>query len=133
MPERFIPLSEDEQKFAEVVDRVFTDQAFAKRMLREPAGALAQAGYQLTTQQKDAIKRAQAIEDVSLTIPKVKPVVRILTKGTKPVVRVVTKGTSPVVSVVTNTVVAVRESRGPMLEVVPEEKTTTRGQRPERK
>ncbi len=115
MPTRFIPMSDDEQKFAALIDRVFTDQKFAQSMRDDPVHALQSAGYALTAQQKEALKNPKVFttsgaED-AVALSFVRPAVRILTRGTRPVVRVVTKGTQPVVQVVANTVVSVEEAK----------------------
>ena len=129
MPTRYIPMSDDEQKFAALVDRVFSDQAFAKTMQSDPANALTQAGFKLTAQQTAALKSHKALVlpdggDQFMAFPLTRPVVNIITKGTKPVVRVVTKGTQPAVQVAVNTVVAVQESTAHPLQEVPEETKT---------
>ena|ERR1700688_4074537 len=134
MPVRYIPVSEDEQKFAALVDRVFTDQHFAKSMQETPAAALEKAGYSLTAAQKQTLATAHAAHvtipqaEGSLAFPLVRPVVSVITRGTRPVVSVVTKGTQPVVSVAVNTILAVEAAAThPELEVVAEEKRLTRG------
>ena len=132
MPTRYIPMSEDEQKFATLVERVFTDQSFANSMQSDPAKALGEAGYQLTEAQKAKLKSQKATEFsehmsnmmAGAEVPAVslvRPVVSIITKGTRPAVSVVTKGTQPVVSVAVNTVVKVEESQVPAIQEAPEE------------
>jgi hypothetical protein len=128
MPEQYIPQSEEEQKFGELVERIFSDPKFANSMRTNPERALKSAGYELSAKQRKALAKPNIYDkfetpELSVNISIVKPVVRILTKGTKPVVRVVTKGTQPAVSVVTGTIVAVRESTSPTLEVVGEKPT----------
>jgi hypothetical protein len=113
MPTRFIPLSEDEQKFGKLIDRVFTDEAFAKAMRTDAVSALETAGYHLTPAQAHVVKAggattvAAADPDVAIAFPLTKPLVNIITRGTKPAVRVATKGTQPVVSVAINSVVSI--------------------------
>jgi hypothetical protein len=137
MPDRYIPISEDEQKFGALLERVLTDEKFAQELRERPVVALQQAGYHLTERDKKVIESqriaedtelAQGVTDVTeLAFPLTKPVVSILTKGTKPVVRVVTKGTQPAVSVAVNTVIAVRESTAPPLIVDKGEAEKERG------
>jgi hypothetical protein len=120
MPTRYIPMSEDEQKFAALLDQIFTDQNFAKAMQTDPAKALSRAGYELTAAQAERLRRAKLSETPDLggdtmAFPLTRPLVSVLTKGTKPVVRVVTKGTQPAVQVAVNTVIAVQESKAPEL------------------
>jgi len=103
-------VSDQEQQFGELVQRVFNDPAFAKSMQQHPAEALKQAGYHLTPEQIKAISETKTVSGEALNISIVRPVVNIITKGTKPVVTVVTKGTQPVVSVVTGTVVVAKEA-----------------------
>ena len=91
MATRTVQLSSEEKKFVAVVDRVMTDPEFAKRMQDDPATALTSAGYKLTPAQKRALanpKSASQVDAEMLRIPTVRPVVRILTKGTQPVVQV---------------------------------------------
>jgi putative modified peptide len=114
MPTRFIPITEDEQQFSKLLERIITDKAFAKEMQSQPAEALQKAGYQLTKQQAQGLKSAKLAPAVSgpgaeaqLAFPLTRPVVSIITRGTRPVVSVVTKGTQPVVSVAVNTILAV--------------------------
>lgn len=135
MPTRYVPMSEDEQKFAALVERVFSDPAFAKAMQTDPAKALAGAGYQLTAAQTAQLKSPKPAEIPGLDLEQlaaapaaslIRPVVNIITKGTKPVVRVITKGTAPAVNVVTNTTVAVEESRAHPLQELPEESNPPR-------
>jgi hypothetical protein len=132
MPTRYIPMSDDEQKFAALVERVFSDQSFANSMQSDPAKALAQAGYHLSETQREQLKRQKSNEIsehlnralAGAEVPAislVRPVVSIVTKGTRPAVSVVTKGTQPAVSVVVNTVVAVEESRAHPIQEATEE------------
>jgi|ERR1044071_4250041 hypothetical protein len=129
MPTRYIPISDDEQKLAGVIERIFKDQNFARAMESNPAQALESAGYKLTQHEKDSLKqapqvvRAAGTEDAIHLAAFVRPVVSIITRGTRPAVSVVTKGTQPVVSVVTGTVVAVQEAKAPhLMESAEEEK-----------
>jgi hypothetical protein len=114
MPTRFIPISEDEQKIAALIDRVFTDQKFAQSMHKDPVHALQSAGYTLTDQQKEKLQHptvftSSGSEDaVGLSL--IRPAVRILTRGTRPVTNVITKGTQPAVQVAVNSVIAVKAS-----------------------
>lgn len=127
MPERYIPMSEDEKKFSDLLERVLTDTNFAQELRDRPVSALQRAGYQLSERDKKVLE-SQRIDDEELELagvtditelkfPITKPVVSILTKGTKPVVRVVTKGTQPVVQVAVKTVISVRESTAPTMVV----------------
>lgn len=104
-------LTASELQFADTVDRIFNDPAFLLQMQTAPDQALASAGYVLTADQLNALQSANynlaPTSDVYMAVPLVRPLVRVITRGTKPVVRVVTKGTQPVVQVVVNTVVAV--------------------------
>jgi hypothetical protein len=125
MPTRYIPMSDDEQKFSALIDRVFTDPAFAKSMQANPAAALTQAGYTLTPAQTEQLKRAAPLQipevgDQFVAFPLTRPLVSVLTKGTRPVVRVITKGTQPAVQVAVNTVVSVQASTAPELGESPE-------------
>jgi len=114
MPTKFIPVSEDEQKFGALVERIFNDQAFAKSMQSHPAQALQQAGYHLTPAQSEALAHAKphavSTNPQELAIPLTRPLVSVITKGTRPVVTIVTKGTQPVVSVAINSVVVAAEA-----------------------
>ncbi|MFF0343419.1 hypothetical protein [Kribbella sp. NPDC004875] len=127
MPDRYIPVSESEQQFAMLLERVLTEPSFAEAMDSDPVQALNDAGYDLDGQQVEAIRASRRFEqpevlgDDQLAFPLTKPLVSIITKGTKPAVRVVTKGTQPAVSVAVNTVVLVEESTLPEIEVVPAE------------
>src|SRR5262245_25405070 len=104
-------LTPSELQFANTVDRIFNDADFVTQLQTAPDLALASAGYTLTQDQLTALQTADyniaPTADAYLALPLVRPVVRIITKGTKPVVRVITKGTQPVVQVVVNTVVRV--------------------------
>jgi hypothetical protein len=114
MPTRFIPVTEDEQQFSKLLEKIISDTSFAKEMQSHPADALKKAGYHLTTQQAQGLKSAKLTPALSgpaaeaqLAFPLTRPVVSIITRGTRPVVSVVTKGTQPVVSVAVNTVITV--------------------------
>lgn len=129
MPTQYIPISESEQQFASLIDRIFTEKDFAKLMETNPTVALQKAGYKLTAAQKRKIKNAQLLPlpdrelvAASGIISKVltTPAVRVITKGTKPAVSVITKGTQPAVSVAVKTVIAVEPAKEPTL-------TTTTG------
>jgi len=134
MPELYIPISEDEQKFSALVERVFADPKFANSMRDTPAHALEQAGYKLTANQKKTLEsqphrfQATAVPEGALAFPLTRPIVNVITRGTRPVVSVVTKGTQPVVSVAVNTILAVSESKAPALAVVAERKSKSEGQ-----
>ncbi|MEV4260516.1 hypothetical protein [Kribbella sp. NPDC049584] len=127
MPDRYIPVSESEQQFAALLERVLTEPSFAEAMDSDPVQALAEAGYELDDQQVEAIRSSERFEqpealgDDQLAFPLTKPLVRIITKGTKPAVSVITKGTQPAVQVGVRTVIAVEESKLPEIEVVPAE------------
>lgn len=94
-------LSREDQRFADVVDRVLTDSAFAKKLERDPATTLTAAGFKLTAAQRKAIISPKGPDFEALKLP------------TKPLVRIVTKGTKPVVQVVVNSVVVKKESTAP--------------------
>jgi hypothetical protein len=114
MAEQTMRLSEDEQKFAGLVERIFTDQNFARAMEANPAEALHQAGFTLTDQQRQQLAsgaHAEALRHPEAAIPAiVRPAVSVLTRGTRPVTTIVTRGTQPVVQVVTGTIVRVQEA-----------------------
>jgi hypothetical protein len=80
--------SEDEKKFAALMGRIFADEKFAADMEKNPAQALQQAGFQLDDDQRNSLQASGG--DAALRIPTVRPVVRVLTRGTQPVVQVVT-------------------------------------------
>src|SRR5580698_7417588 len=76
----------DQEKFAALIGRVFTDKEFAKAVESNPAEALKSAGYTLTPEQVHNMK--QPLGSHVDAFPWTKPVVSILTKGTQPVVQV---------------------------------------------
>lgn len=115
MPTRFIPISEDEQKFSRLVEKILKDRSFARAMQNNPAEALEEAGYELTPSQVRKLRTSgseleaaavSAGEQAAIPLV-VRPVVTIITRGTRPVVSVVTKGTRPVVSVAVQTIIPV--------------------------
>jgi hypothetical protein len=89
-------LSQQEKKFADVVDRVIADPKFAKTMQDDPTGALTSAGFRLTAAQKSALRNPRLVTGDEASAR----------SWTRPVVRILTKGTRPVVSVAVNTVLA---------------------------
>ncbi len=132
MPDRYIPMSESEQQFARLLERIFMDEEFARSMDSDPEATLRAAGVELNEAQVAGIREARRFEtpeelgDDQLGIPLTRPAVQILTKGTKPAVRVITKGTQPAVSVAVNTILVVEESNAPELEIVPEDQVISR-------
>jgi hypothetical protein len=138
MPTQYVPLSDDEQRIAALIDRIFTDKKFAQAMSNDPATALQSAGYKLTARDKQRLKNPKVFStsgsEAEISLSFVRPAVRILTRGTRPVVRVITKGTQPAVSVATNTVISARERdvKTPSLiaqEETRKKKSTTRKKR----
>ena len=124
-------LTASELQFADTVDRIFNDSAFLLQMQTAPDQALTSAGYVLTEEQLVALQSANynlaPTADDYMAVPLVRPLVRVITRGTKPVVRVVTKGTQPVVQVVVNTVVAVSPPDPDPITATTTTKTTTAG------
>lgn len=104
-------LTASELQFANTVDRIFNDPNFVSELQTSPDIALQSAGYTLTSDQLQALQAANynlaPTSDVYMAVPLVRPVVRVITRGTKPVVTIITRGTQPVVQVVVNTVVTV--------------------------
>lgn len=90
-----------EKDFTALVDKVIGDPTFAKALKGDPAKTLEQEGFKLTAAEKKALSNRQIYDSEALMkIPTVRPVVRVLTKGTQPVVQVavsvLTKGKTPV-------------------------------------
>ena len=139
MPTQYIPMSESEQEFAALVDRIFTEKDFARLIETQPVTALEKAGFKLTAAQKRKIKTAKLLPEADLEflakagiVSKVltTPAVRVITKGTQPAVSVITKGTKPAVSVAVNTVIALEAPSEPTLTV---SGTATKAKRKRRK
>jgi|SRR5580658_2022881 hypothetical protein len=83
------------QDLQRIVGHLFSDQAFAKAMEKDPEQALKQAGFQLDPQQLSVLRSgrsshtALAGPDPSAVAAFVSPVVSVVTSGTQPVVNVV--------------------------------------------
>ena len=76
----------DQQQFANLVGRIFTDPQFADALERNPEQALQQAGITLSAEQRSAIARQQGSHaDAAAARAIVMPAVRVLTR---PVVQV---------------------------------------------
>lgn len=123
MPERLIPISESEQQFARLVERVFTDQEFADSVRSDPEAALLRAGFELDESQRAALREARRLEvpgelpEDFMAVPlAVAPVIRIASGLTRPATR---PGVNVAVDVVAGTPALVTESTSPEFEAVP--------------
>jgi hypothetical protein len=90
--------SAEEQKFSELIGKVFTDPKFAQAMEHDPEKALKDHGIHLNEHQKKALTAGKADvrnltpQDATQVAAFVRPVVSVLTKGTQPAVQVVRRG-----------------------------------------
>jgi len=89
-------------QFTAIVNRIFSDQNFAKSLEQNPEKALTEAGFKLSAAQAKALQSGAAEARKIAVDPTVASWVR-------PVVSVLTKGTQPVVQVVVNSVVVSAE------------------------
>lgn len=87
--------SAQEQAFAQLVGRIFTDDKFAQALEKDPQQAIKSAGIDLNDNQLRALatsrvdQRMVASSDGAQVAAFVRPVVSVLTKGTRPAVSVV--------------------------------------------
>jgi hypothetical protein len=86
-----MPTSPQDKKIAAAIERVFTDQQFAKDMQKDPVSALASAGFKLNAMQKERLVHLEALPDEVAPRSWTRPVVRILTRGTQPAVNVLVR------------------------------------------
>ena len=59
MPGHFTAVSEDEQKFGALIERIVTDENFAQALRDKPAQTLEEVGFKLTTGDREALEKAR--------------------------------------------------------------------------
>jgi hypothetical protein len=92
-----------EEKYAEAIRRLLTDDALQGKLEADPVGTLEGLGLELDDDARKALARGDAADLAVGPSAVVAPLVRVITGGTRPVVSVVTAS---------STFVAAREARG---------------------